>query len=154
MTPVMIMANICEKLILGFLQNLHVYVYHVTIEVSSLSNSSRHYCSTGGSKCTLDNNCLLNSIVWQLIPGRRRMHIEMNPDQSTQSCCILWSCCLQDNEFRERKRRFYLPSPNAKAKPQMKKDKPPKQRSAKFLIRIFVTFLLLTEPASINPKPA
>ena len=30
----------------------------------------------------------------------------------------------------------------------------PKQRSAKFLIRIFVTFLLLTEPASMNPKPA
>ena len=30
----------------------------------------------------------------------------------------------------------------------------PKQRSAKFLMRILVTFLLRTEPASMNPNPA
>ena len=30
----------------------------------------------------------------------------------------------------------------------------PKQRSAKFLMRMLVTFLLLTEPASRKPKPA
>ena len=30
----------------------------------------------------------------------------------------------------------------------------PKHKSAKFLMRIFVTFLLLTDPASIKPNPA
>ena len=30
----------------------------------------------------------------------------------------------------------------------------PKHKSAKFLIRIFVTFLLLTDPASRKPNPA
>ena len=64
-----------------------------------------------------------------------------------------------------------LPSPKAKAYPQRKNESPPesikhvflsykylfflpKHKSAKFLMRIFVTFLLLTDPASIKPNPA
>ena len=47
-----------------------------------------------------------------------------------------------------------LPAPKANPNPQRKKDNPPKQRSAKFFIRMFVTFLLRTDPASIKPKPA
>ena len=64
-----------------------------------------------------------------------------------------------------------LPLPKAKANPQRRKESPPKKqnlksyglirkqkipkhKSAKFLMRMFVTFLLLTEPASRNPKPA
>ena len=47
-----------------------------------------------------------------------------------------------------------LPAPNANANPQRKKDNPPKQRSAKFFIKMFVTFLLRTDPASMKPKPA
>ena len=66
-----------------------------------------------------------------------------------------------------------LPFPKAKAYPQRKNESPPtetrnmvvivhnlflcfipKHKSAKFLMRIFVTFLLLTDPASIKPNPA
>ena len=66
-----------------------------------------------------------------------------------------------------------LPFPKAKAYPQRKKESPPtkprnilfeyfsaflcyipKHKSAKFLMSIFVTFLLLTDPASMKPNPA
>ena len=64
-----------------------------------------------------------------------------------------------------------LPFPKAKAYPQRKNESPPtrnmvlifdktflwfipKHKSAKFLMSIFVTFLLLTDPASMKPNPA
>ena len=47
-----------------------------------------------------------------------------------------------------------LPEPKARPYPTSRKVQTPMQRSAKFLMRMFVTFLERMEPASSMPKPA
>ena len=74
--------------------------------------------------------------------------------KSVHSELHIWQCTykvkLNSTNFKSHFRIFFL----VLFYERVKLINSPKHRSAKFLMRMLVTFLLLTEPASRNPNPA
>ena len=113
---------------------------NVTIEVASLSNGSRHNCGTCCSKGALEEH------EGKVLKG----HVNQGKVCVTNKRCSFSKCeCIaHDKECSDAFRNYkYLLNP-------LFIFKLPMQRSEKFLIKMLVTFLLLTDPASRNPKPA
>ena len=97
-------------------------------------------------------------LVFLYSPGRIEIQNPQKECQSSQSLCNQWRKSPIQKQMHSRKEEMILrlEAMIARYFPQDRSTTAeiPTQRSAKFLMRMFVTFLLLMEPASRKPNPA